>query len=72
MVKDRIRKVKLHGKYRPLQSCGWPNFKAVPWLNVSGQWLEQAGFKVGDAVEITVEQSTLIIKNLHGDGDTRD
>ena len=65
MSKERIRKVKLHGKYRPAAHSGWlcnNTGKEVPWLNVSGLWLEQAGFKVGDAVEITVEQNTLIIK----------
>ncbi|PVD49352.1 hypothetical protein DC498_25475 [Terrimonas sp.] len=64
MAKERIRRVKLHGKNRPSGHGGWlcNTYKAVPWLNVSGLWLEQAGFKVGDAVEITVEQNTLIIK----------
>jgi toxic protein SymE len=62
------RRARLHGKYRSLQQ-GWPSGKYVPWLNVNGVWLEQAGFKVGDAVEITVTDRMLIIKNtaVHGD-----
>ncbi|WP_227626986.1 MULTISPECIES: SymE family type I addiction module toxin [Klebsiella] len=44
----------------------------MPWLNVSGLWLEAAGFKVGDALEITVTQNTLNIKNCSSDGITRD
>lgn len=71
MSKDHIRKVKLYGKRRQRVNH-WNGGRDYPWLNVSGLWLEQAGFKVGDAVEITVEQNTLIIKNLPGNGDTRD
>jgi toxic protein SymE len=68
MNSKKTRKVRLHGKYRSLQR-GWPAGKYVPWLNVNGVWLERAGFKVGDAVEITVENRMLIIKNtaVHGD-----
>jgi bifunctional DNA-binding transcriptional regulator/antitoxin component of YhaV-PrlF toxin-antitoxin module len=33
-------------------------------LNVSGIWLEQAGFGIGDQIEITVRQNELIIKPL--------
>lgn len=65
----KTRQAKLHGKYRSLQGS-WPTGKYVPWLNVNGVWLEQAGFKVGDAVEITVENGMLIIKNLSVHGTT--
>jgi toxic protein SymE len=64
----KTRQAKLHGKYRSLQR-NWPTGKYVPWLNINGVWLERAGFKVGDAVEITVTDRMLIIKNtaVHGD-----
>jgi toxic protein SymE len=70
MAKRNIRRVKLHSKYREVRKNwqqGW--YEPLPWLNVSGLWLEQAGFKAGDAVEITVAQNTLIIKNCSTDGD---
>lgn len=70
MANESIRKVKLHGKYHPRVNH-WNGGRDLPWLNVSGVWLEQAGFKVGDAVEITVEQNTLIIKNRSVNGDNR-
>lgn len=70
MIKQ-TKKVKLHSKYRALQT-GWQRGKEVPWLNVSGVWLEQAGFNVGDAVEITIENKMLTIKNIAAHGDTRD
>jgi toxic protein SymE len=63
------RQVKLHTKYRPLTGNRWPDYRQVPWLNVSGVWLERAGFRAGDAVEITVAENQLIIKNCSGNGD---
>lgn len=68
MIKQ-TKKVKLHAKYRALQQS-WPTGKYVPWLNVNGVWLERAGFKVGDAVEITIENKMLTIKHLGAHGDT--
>jgi toxic protein SymE len=63
MVHDNRRRVKLHSKYRALQNSS----KQVPWLNISGVWLEKAGFKAGDQVEITIKNNLLIIKNCEGD-----
>ena len=73
MAKENIRQVKLQSKYRPIRS-GWITNTGteIPWLTLSGLWLEQAGFKKGDRVEILVENNLLTIKNLASDGDTRD
>jgi toxic protein SymE len=71
MNRKQTRVVKLQGKYRQL-SGHWNGGNVIPWLNVSGVWLEQAGFKAGDQVEITVTSNQLIIKNLLCDGATRD
>ena len=57
------RKVKLHSQSRPSQKSS-TGLKQVPWLNISGVWLAQAGFNVGDQIEITVSQNELIIKPL--------
>ena len=74
MQNKLIRKIKLHGKRRELKGS-WSHpgeWQEIPWLNVSGLWLEQAGFRVGDAVQIVVEHNTLTIKNCSSDGITRD
>lgn len=74
MAKSIIRRAKLHSKYREVKG-GWPSsghWKRLPWLNVNGLWLEQAGFRAGDQVQILVEHNTLIIKNCSTDGDSRD
>lgn len=73
MRKEQVRQVKLHGKHRPSQEKGWfksNSGKEVPWLNVSGVWLEKAGFAVGSQVEITVQNNVLIIKKCRTDGAT--
>jgi hypothetical protein len=62
-----IRRVRLQAKYRPWTSH-WQGVKQVPWLTVSGVWLEKAGFQVDDPVEITVRDHELIIKNCAQDG----
>jgi toxic protein SymE len=64
----QTRLVKLHGKYQELKECRNPGGRYVAWLNVSGLWLEQAGFNVGDQVEITVGDETLTIKRKPGHG----
>jgi len=73
MAKENIRKVKLQSKYRPVRSGLITHTeRETPWLTLSGLWLEQAGFKKGDRVEILVENNLLTIKNLASDGNTRD
>jgi hypothetical protein len=59
MTTKTSRRVKLQGKYRPTES-GFCN-KEVPWLTISEVWLEQAGFKAGQQVEIKIENNQLII-----------
>ncbi len=69
MQRKGIRKVKIYKKFRGagMRLCD-PDPRAVPWLNVSGDWLQQAGFAIGDQIEITVGENELHIKNCgHGD-----
>lgn len=55
------RKVKLYSQSRPSQESS-TGLKQVPWLNVSGVWLAQAGFNVGDQIEIIIREGLLIIQ----------
>lgn len=43
----------------------------LPWLNVSSVWLQEAGFNIGDQLEVSIAQGQLVIKNLSGNGDQR-
>lgn len=61
MTEKKTRLIRLCSKYRDLHTKR--ELQQVPWLNVSGLWLERAGFKTGDQVEITIDNNQLIIKN---------
>jgi len=39
-----------------------PTFK--PKINLSGDWLEKAGFEIGGKITVTVSKNLLIIKKL--------
>jgi HSP20-like domain of unknown function (DUF1813). len=70
MQTKTTRQAKVHGLYRPA-TTRWGSGnrgKYVPWLNVNGLWLEQAGFKVGDRIEISVKNKELTIKKLPAHG----
>lgn len=63
-----IRAGKIHGRYQPVAGH-WNHARDVAWVNLAGLWLEQAGFKVGDAIAIEVKQGQLIITKQPGHGD---
>lgn len=63
MAMKKTKQIKLQPKHRE-QSGGQ---KIVPWLNVSGVWLEELGFKVGDMVSITTREKLLIIEPMEGE-----
>ena len=63
MKTGKPKQIKLQPKYRDL-SCGQ---QIVPWLTVSGVWLQELGFKVGETVQITTREKLLIIQPLAGD-----
>ena len=60
-METKTRRVRLYRKCRWL--CSTSEVQEVPWLNVSGLWLERAGFRTGDQIEITIDNHQLIIKN---------
>lgn len=41
----------------------------VPYIRMSGQWLERLGFCRGDRVEITMEHERLVLTVLREDGE---
>jgi toxic protein SymE len=58
---NTMKQVKLHSKSR---MSGDRLVKNVPWLNLSGLWLESAGFNVGQRIEIAIADKQLTIKAL--------
>ncbi|HTN39493.1 MAG TPA: SymE family type I addiction module toxin [Arachidicoccus sp.] len=65
MATKNKKQVKLQAKYRTCENLNIWNpspSKKVPWLNVSGSWLEKLGFRIGEKVNITMQDKRLIIE----------
>lgn len=58
MSKKGSRQLKISSLHR----CS--NHKSVPQLRISGLWMEQLGFKIGDQVRITTRNELLVIEPL--------
>lgn len=56
MGKQASRQLKVYGLNRSTDN------KEVPQLRISGVWVEQLGFKVGETVNITTRDRLLIIE----------
>lgn len=61
MAKKDQKQVKLQPKYRSLT---WGERKIVPELKLSGIWLEAAGFRPGEKVNIAIKENQLIITTI--------
>jgi len=62
-METQFKRIKLQSKYYI------PTYRSsigrnLPWLNLSGLWLERAGFGVGQTVEIVIENRKLTITAL--------
>ena len=44
------------------QSMGGGSYTQVPTLLLKGKWMEEAGFRFGDYVEVNVENEVMTIK----------
>jgi len=58
MGKQTSRQLKIYGLNRSSDN------KEVPQLRISGVWIEQLGFKVGNKVNVTTRDRLLIIEPL--------
>lgn len=56
MAKQASRQLKVYSLNRSTDN------KEVPQLRISGMWVEQLGFKVGETVNITTRDRLLIIE----------
>lgn len=60
MARKTSRQLKIYGLHRSADN------KEVPQLRLSGVWIEQLGFKVGETVNITTRDRLLIIEPVEG------
>ena len=60
MNKNKKRNIKLRYKTVPklLEDFGR---QRVPWINLCGLWLQEAGFEIGETLEISVEKHAILI-----------
>lgn len=58
MEDKKNRRLRVYG-----QSNGY-NYEDVPTIVLKGKWLETAGFKIQDRLQIVVEQEKIIIKKV--------
>jgi len=54
------RRLRVAYKFRPFD-FGY-GYRRVPFINLSGKWLQNAGFKEGEAIVVAVEHECLVIK----------
>lgn len=64
-LNTRYLKVTSKGIYRPSKFVGCSYYKNVPWINLSGVWLQNAGFNTGDTLIISIEENSLIISKAN-------
>lgn len=55
MNDKKIRKLKVYGQ------SGY-HYKETPTIILKGQWLQQAGFNIGDEIVVTVTDGKALIK----------
>ena len=63
MKSPTTRQLKVYQQYRSLSS----GTRIVPELRLTGVWIEQLGFKIGERVNITMRDRLLIIEPVEGD-----
>lgn len=52
--------------FKKLKICYlWQGKKQVPKINISGSWLQSAGFEIGENVKISISNNQIIITNDH-------
>ncbi len=61
MPKEHHRELTLQSELSPR---AYHKTRQVPSLKLSGVWLEEAGFKSGTTVQVTVKEKELIIRPL--------
>ena len=57
--------------HRYLKVCGYGTYRDAdgdevvkPQINLNAKWLAEAGFKVGDQIDVTVAENELVIRRM--------
>lgn len=57
----QIKVTRSHYEYKPNDSNGYHCTRYVPWIQMKGKWLEQAGFSIDTPVKIRVMDGCLVL-----------
>lgn len=56
-----IKAGRTHFPVLPAMGNNFTGLRAIPWIRLSGVWLEQAGFAVGQALTVKVRRKLVVI-----------
>lgn len=62
MKNDKTRKLTV--TYESQQRPPWSYYVQVPRIHLSGKWLLEAGFDVGDKIEVKVTANCLTVRKI--------
>lgn len=60
MNKGIKKTIKIQYRNRVSRS-NYGRYTAVPWINLSGLWLEQQGFSIGSVLDVELEENRIIL-----------
>ena len=58
---SRLRQPFARPKDWPVWKSSLEDYDPVPWIRLSGRWLNEAGFDISDKVRVEVQKDKLII-----------
>lgn len=62
ICQERYIKVhEIHYEYRVKEQSPNSGCRSVPWINIKGHWLKQAGFDINTPVKVRVMEGCLVL-----------
>jgi toxic protein SymE len=58
---SRLRQPFARPKDWPVWKSSLEDYDPVPWIRLSGRWLNEAGFDISDKVRVEVQKDKLVI-----------
>ena len=57
----KIKVNQIHYEYRTKEQSSHSGARSVPWIQMKGHWLRQAGFEIGTPIKIRVMDGCLVL-----------
>ncbi len=57
----KVRKSYYYQQYKELQPRSTPSPDPVPWVNIKGYWLNQAGFTIGTQLQAKINKGRIVL-----------